>query len=86
MLREISRLSEKILDFMKKSGLQLGVDFSLELLKWVDYEIENWEHIEIRLVPLSDSMDKFDLLKNLVSIADQALSPELRREIVITVG
>jgi hypothetical protein len=81
----ILRLLERIHEFMRMVGLRMKEHFLIELSRWVDYEVEGWNYLQIKIKLLERGIDKFALLKSLISMANQILSEQTRREIVILV-
>jgi len=59
--------------------------FLIEISRWTDYEVEDWNYLQIKIKLLERRIDKFVLLKNLISMATQILQEQTRREIAILV-
>jgi hypothetical protein len=70
---------------MRMTGLRMNEHFLIEILQWTDYEIEGWGYLQIKIKLLERGIDKFVLLKSLISMATQILPEQTRREIVILV-
>jgi hypothetical protein len=85
ILCDILRLLERIHEFMRIVGLRMKEHFLIELSRWVDYEVEGWNYLQIKIKLLERGIDKFALLKSLISMANQILPEQTRREIVILV-
>jgi hypothetical protein len=81
-----------MLEFMSGIGLK-GGDFQYDVSKWVDDEVEGWSYLQLKVTLLESGlrkllereMDKFELLKSLIAIADRVLPREVRREVVVLV-
>ena len=84
-LCDILRLLESIHEFMRMVGLRMNEHFLIELSRWTDYEVEGWSYLQIKIKLLERGIDKFVLLKSLISMATQILPAQTRREIVILV-
>jgi hypothetical protein len=82
---DILRLLEKIHEFMRIVGLRMNEHFLIEISRWVDYEVDGWCYPQIKIKLLERGIDKFVLLKSLISMANQILPEQTRREIVILV-
>jgi hypothetical protein len=76
---------ERIHEFMGRIGLRMNEHFQIEFSQWVDYEVEGWSYLQIKIKLLERGIDKFMLLKSLISMATQILPEQTRREIVILV-
>jgi hypothetical protein len=93
LLKTILMLLEKASSFMEGIGLRLGEHFQFEISRWIDYEVEDWSYMQIKVTLLEAGMklmdergiDKFMILETLTSMATQILPQEVRREIVIMV-
>jgi hypothetical protein len=85
ILCDILRLLESIHEFMRIVGLRMNEHFQIELSRWTDYEVDGWSYLQIKIKLLERGIDKFALLKSLISMATQILSEQTRREIVILV-
>jgi hypothetical protein len=84
-LCDILRLLERIHEFMRIVGLRMNEHFLIEISRWFDYEVEGWNYLQIKIKLLGRGIDKFVLLKSLISMANQTLPEQTRREIVILV-
>jgi len=84
---------EKVHEFMGRIGLRMYEHFLVEISRWTDEEVEGWDYLQIKVTLLGSGMsellrrgiDKFTLLKSLISMASQILPPQLRREVAILV-
>jgi hypothetical protein len=85
ILCDILRLLEKIHEFMRIAGLRMNEHFLIELSRWIDCEVDGWSYLQIKIKLLERGIDKFLLLKSLISMATQILPEQTRREIVILV-
>jgi hypothetical protein len=85
ILCDILRLLERIHEFMRIVGLRMNEHFLIEISRWFDYEVEGWNYLQIKIKLLGRGIDKFVLLKSLISMANQTLPEQTRREIVILV-
>jgi len=81
----ILRLLERIHEFMRMVGLRMKEHFLIEISRWTDYEVEGGSYLQIKIKLLKRGIDKFVLLKSLISMANQTLPEQTRREIVILV-
>jgi hypothetical protein len=70
---------------MRMVGLRMNEHFLIEISRWTDYEVEGWSYLQIKIKLLERGIDKFALLKSLISMANQTLPEQTRREIVILV-
>jgi hypothetical protein len=66
-------------------GLRMNKHFLIEISRWVDCEVEGWSYLQIKIKLLERGIDKFMLLKSLISMANQILPEQTRREIVMLV-
>jgi hypothetical protein len=85
ILCDILRFLERIHEFMRIVGLRMNEHFLIELSRWADYEVDGWSYLQIKIKLLERGIDKFALLKSLISMATQILPEQIRREIVILV-
>lgn len=85
ILCDILWLLERIHEFMRMVGLRMNKHFLIEISRWTDYEVEDWSYLQIKIKLLERGIDKFALLKSLISMANQILPEQARREIVILV-
>jgi len=76
---------ENIHEFMRRIGLRMNEHFQIEFSQWVDYEVEGWSYLQIKIILLVRGIDKFMLLKSLISMATQILPKQTRHEITISV-
>jgi len=92
-LQGILTLLEETREFMLKLGLRLGDHYQLEVLRWVDHEVEGWSRVEVKVALLEAGaseaskrgLDELALLEGLVSMAARTLPHEVRQEVLITV-
>jgi hypothetical protein len=90
---DILTFLEGVHEFMGRIGLYMYEHFQIEISRWIDDEVEGWNYLQIKVILLGGGMseisrrgiDKFMLLKSLVSIATQILPQQLRREVVVLV-
>jgi len=90
---DILTFLEEVHEFMGRIGLYMYEHFQVEISRWIDDEVEGWNYLQIKVILLGGGMseisrrgiDKFMLLKSLVSIATQILPQQLRREVVVLV-
>jgi len=67
--------------------------FQVEISRWSDNEVEGWNYLQIKVTLLGSGMnkmsekgiDKFALLKSLISMATQILPRHLRQEVIVLV-
>ena len=85
VLWDIFRFLERTHEFMRMIGLRMNEHFLIEISRWTDYEVEDWNYLQIKIKLLERRIDKFVLLKNLISMATQILQEQTRREIAILV-
>jgi hypothetical protein len=86
-------LLEKASSFMEEIGLRLGKHFQFEISRWIDYEVDDWSYMQIKVTLLETGMKlmdergiyKFMILETITSMATQILPQKVRREIVIMV-
>ena len=84
---------ERVHEFMGGIGLRMNEHFQIEVSRWIDEEVEGWNYLQIKVTLLGSGMseiskigiDKFMLLKSLISMATQILPQQLRQEIVVLV-
>ena len=81
----ILRFLERIHEFMRIVGLRMNEHFLIEISRWIDCEVDGWSYLQIKIKLLERGIDKFVLLKSLISMATQILPEQTRREIVILV-
>ena len=92
-LSHILTFLERIHEFMGTVGLRMYEHFQIEISRWIDEEVEGWNYLQIKVTLLGSGMseisergvDKFVLLKSLISMATQILPQELRQEVVVLV-
>jgi hypothetical protein len=77
ILCDILRLLEKIHEFMRIVGLRMNEHFLIEISRWFDYEVEGWNYLQIKIKLLGRGIDKFVLLKSLISMANQTLPEQI---------
>jgi hypothetical protein len=85
ILCDILRLLERIHEFMRIVGLRMNEHFLIEISQWSDYEVDGWSYLQIKIKLLERGIDKFVLLKSLISMATQILPKQTRHEITISV-
>jgi hypothetical protein len=86
-------LLRRVHEFLETIGLHRGEDFQCEVSEWIDYEVEGWNHLQLKVTLLKSGrnklfergMDKFTLLKNLITMASQILPHEVRQEVIVLV-
>jgi hypothetical protein len=86
-------LLRKAHKFLETIGLHRGEDFQCEVSEWIDYEVQGWNHLQLKVTLLKSGrnklfergMDKFTLLKNLITMASQILPHEVRQEVIVLV-
>jgi hypothetical protein len=81
----ILTLLERIRESMEEIGLRIGEHFQVEISRWVDEEVEGWNYLQIKVTLLGSVIDRFVLLKSLISMATQILPQQVRQEVVISV-
>jgi hypothetical protein len=81
----ILRLLERIHEFMRMVELRMNEHFLIGISRWSDCEVDGWCYLQIKIKLLERGIDKFVLLKSLISMANQILPEQTRREIVILV-
>jgi hypothetical protein len=93
VLYNLPILLQRVHEFLETIGLYRGGDFQCEVSEWIDYEVEGWNYLQFKVTLfrsgkdklLERGIDKFTLLKNLITIADQTLPYEVRQEVIILV-
>jgi hypothetical protein len=78
-------------EFMETIGLRRGDDFEFDVTQWIDDEVEGWNYLQLKVTLfgpgidklLERGMDKFALLKNMITMASQVLPQEVRREVIV---
>jgi len=85
ILHTLPMLLERAHEFMETIGLHRGEDFQFDVSRWIDDEVEGWNHLQFKVILLRPLMNKFALLKYLISMASQILPPEVRQEVVVSV-
>ena len=90
---DILTFLDRMHEFMKTVGLRMYEHFQIEISRWIDEEVEGWNYLQIKVTLLGSGIseisgrgvDKFVLLKSLISMATQILPQELRQEVVVLV-
>ncbi|NHV05720.1 MAG: hypothetical protein HA495_00090 [Thaumarchaeota archaeon] len=82
---ELSKLLQKIRDFMKNFGLSEKEDFQIEVSRWFDYEVDGWSYLQIKVTLVKSGIDRFDILKSLTDLAYQTLPKNVLQETAILV-
>jgi len=91
VFRTIPMLLERANEFMETIDLRRGDDFQFDISRWIDDEVEGWNYFQFKVTLLGPGidkllnigMDKFALLKNLITMAGQMLPQEVRQEVVV---
>jgi hypothetical protein len=84
---------ERTHEFMKRIELRMDEHFQIEISRWIDDEVEGWNYLQIKVILLGKGMnemskkgiDKFVLLKSLISMATQILPQQTRQEVTVLV-
>jgi hypothetical protein len=87
----IPMLLQRANEFMETIDLHRGDDFQFDISGWIDDEVEGWNYLQFKVTLLGpgmdkllkNGMDKFALLKNLITMAGQMLPQEVRQEVVV---
>ena len=91
VLHTLPMLLQRAHEFMESIGLHRGDDFQFGVSEWIDDEVEGWNYLQFKVTLLGPGMDKllekgmdkFALLKNLITMAGQMLPQEVRQEVIV---
>jgi hypothetical protein len=90
---DILTFLERVREFLERIELCMYEHFQVEISRWSDNEVEGWNYLQIKVTLLGSGMnkmsekgiDKFSLLKSLISMATQILPKHLRQEVIVLV-